>query len=487
MLGRLGLRLQISLLLGGLLLLASVPLLLALGAYTQVTLRQVDDEHTRALARVTAAHLAEVRANRSPAELSAWLETEADALGVVAALLEAPGRAPLSFGSESALALLERAEATGEGTPMWLRPGPRRVMTATFDDPRGSIRLLMSASTGGNARGTALIRAFGLYSFLVALGFMTLAYWALTHLIVRPLDQLARGAEGVMLGSRRLVVPPARARELDELGQSLSAMTQRLFNEEESLRRKVAEVEQATLELKKAQEQVIRSERLGSVGRLAAGLAHEVGNPMAALIGLLDLLIAGGLEPHEQQDFLKRMRSETERINRTLKDLLQFARPSRDGAARDARPGDVEAAVHDAASLVLHQASMQGIELNIDVFPGLPPVTIAREQLVQVLLNLLLNAADALAGSGNIWVQARAEPDGVSIAVEDDGPGVAPEVAEHVFEPFFTTKEVGKGTGLGLSVCQALVAAAGGGLSLEQRSPHGARFSIHLPAADERG
>jgi signal transduction histidine kinase len=474
------------LLLGGLLLLAFLPLLLVLGTYTQVTLRQVDEEHTRALGSVALEQLSSARRLDSRAELRAWLEREATQLGLLAATIDGVDGAPeVRFGAPEAVELLAQSRSEPLGKTLWLRSGEQRIMALAFEDRAGTSRLLLHAGAA-SARSTRLIRVFGLYAFLIALGLITLAYWALTHLIVRPLDQLAQAARGVTLGSRRLLVPPVTARELGELGDSLEQMTTRLLNEEQSLRRKIDEVERATEELKKAQEQVVRSERLGSVGRLAAGLAHEVGNPSAALIGLLDLVIAGGLEPHEQQDFLRRMRSETERVNRTLKDLLQFARPSRDADAREAKPGDVEAAVHDTATLVLHQASMQGIELGIDMFPHLPAVTLGREQLVQVLLNLLLNAADALEHHGNVWVRARPSDAGIEILVEDDGPGIPADVAEHVFEPFFTTKEVGKGTGLGLSVCQALVAAAGGSLSLDRRVERGARFVIVLPRAGEK-
>jgi two-component system NtrC family sensor kinase len=478
--GNLGLRLQILLLLGGLLVLAFFPLLLALGTYTQVTLRQVDDEHTRALAGVSLAYLSQAR--HSPEALAAWLEDEGEAAGVLA--LASDGERSVRLGDPAALAALEQ-DRDAPGKAVGVRLGEQRVAALAFSDASGELRVLLRTSTA-SARSNTLIRMFGLYAFLIALALITLAYWALTHLIVRPLDQLAQAAHGVTLGSRQLLVPTVRARELGELAHSLQQMTRRLLDEEESLRRKIDEVERATEELKKAQAQVVRSERLGSVGRLAAGLAHEVGNPIAALIGLLDLVLEGGLEPHEQQDFLRRMRSETERVNRTLKDLLQFARPSRDAEQRENEPGDVEAAVHDTATLVLHQASMRGVELTIDVFPALPRVTLGREQLVQVLLNLLLNAADALQGKGHVWVHARPASDGVELQVEDDGPGISPEVAEHVFEPFFTTKEVGKGTGLGLSVCQALVAAAGGSLSLDQTAPRGARFVVRLPQAGEK-
>jgi two-component system, NtrC family, sensor kinase len=175
------------------------------------------------------------------------------------------------------------------------------------------------------------------------------------------------------------------------------------------------------------------------------------------------------------------------RIHRTLEDLLLFARPKRAAGGTPAASGDVEAAIHDTAALVVHQASMREVELHIDVYPGLPRVTLASEQLSQVLLNLILNASDAVQGraGARIAVVARAEPGGVCVQVEDNGAGVPADVAEHVFEPFFTTKEVGKGTGLGLSVCQSLVSAAGGALSLDPAFVNGARFAIHLPAADD--
>jgi two-component system NtrC family sensor kinase len=245
----------------------------------------------------------------------------------------------------------------------------------------------------------------------------------------------------------------------------------------------VEEVERATAELEAAQSQVIRAERLASVGRLAAGLAHEIGNPIAAVMGLQDLLLDGDLDPAEQRDFIKRMRADTERVHRTLRDLLQFARPMRQPEGARPAPGDVEAAVMDTAALVAHQAKLQALELRIDVPPGLPQVSLATEQLQQVLLNLVLNAADALEGraGGQIAMVARTEGDGVRVDVEDNGDGVPASVAEHMFEPFFTTKEVGKGTGLGLSVCQSLVAAAGGSLCLDTSYGSGARFVVRLP------
>jgi signal transduction histidine kinase len=345
----------------------------------------------------------------------------------------------------------------------------------------GSVAAILRTDDAA-ARAAPLVRLLGLYSLLVGLVLLVAAYFALTRLIVRPLDGLARAAERVALGARRFSVPRSGARELVELGGNLHIMTEHLIREETALRAKIDEVERATTSLKEAQDRLIRSERLASVGRLAAGLAHEVGNPIAALLGLEDLLLEGGLEPSEQHDFLLRMRKETERINRILRDLLQFARPGEKQELTPAR-GDVAEAVADTAALIAPQKAMREVTLELAVPDGLPPVALGAEQLVQLVLNLLLNSVDALDGGGRVRVAAERAADGVRLIVEDNGPGVAATVRERLFEPFVTTKEIGKGTGLGLAVCRGLVEAVGGSISLDAEFQGGARFVVELPAA----
>jgi two-component system NtrC family sensor kinase len=487
----LGLRPQLLVLLGGMLVLAFAPLQLALATYTQVTLRQLDDAQARALGHTLGAYVRRSAAVLSDEELIADLERSADASALVAASISRrepeDGPSPAAaFGEGAIVEALTRGDASSDGSPRVLRVGERRLWALTVPTVHGKALLAIDAERS-SARAHGLIGMFGLYAFSSAVSLLTLAYFVLTRLIVRPLEALSQAAENVTLGTRRLSVPVAGARELGELGISLERMTNTLLAEEKSLRAKIAELELAKAELASAQTDLVRSERLASVGRLAAGLAHEIGNPIAAMMGLADLLLDGQLEPHEQRDFIKRMRSEAERIHRTLKDLLAFARPSANTDGAISTSGDVEAAIHDTAALVVHQDSMRQIELHIDVHPGLPRVTLASERLSQVLLNLILNAGDALAGRPGARIAVVAQPSGdggVSIQVEDNGPGVPAEVAGQIFEPFFTTKEVGKGTGLGLSVCQGLSSAAGGSLHLDTTVGSGARFVLQLPAAD---
>ena len=229
--------------------------------------------------------------------------------------------------------------------------------------------------------------------------------------------------------------------------------------------------------------EAIESERLHSLTLLAASVAHEIGNPISALMGLQDLVLAGGLAPEEEHDFLTRMRKETERIHRILRDLLQFARPAAQPLAGEAEqdPGDVETAARDTAALVAPQRSLQEVTLTLDVSPGLPPVTLGHEPLMQVILNLVMNAADAVSKGGKVRVAASRSGERVRLLVEDDGPGVDPRVQAQLFEPFVTTKDVGKGTGLGLAVCRGLVEAAGGTIALDTEFARGARFVVELP------
>ncbi len=481
---RAGLRLQILLLLGGLFLLAFVPLFLAVSTYASFSLRQVRETHAQALGRAVAGHVSEARAHRSPEQLLGLLGAEVGSQGVAAiGVYGADGLPVARAGEPSIVDLLPARVVTGRERVVELEK--HAALTVIVPSADGAVAAILRTDDSA-ARAAPLVRLLGLYSLLVGLVLLVAAYFALTRLIVRPLDDLARAAERVATGARRFSVPEGGARELAELGRNLHTMTEHLIREEEALRAKVDEVERATVSLKEAQDRLIRSERLASVGRLAAGLAHEVGNPIAALLGLEDLLLEGGLEPAEQQDFLQRMRKETERINRILRDLLQFARPGEPHEAASAVQGDVAAAVTDTAALIAPQKAMQDVELELSIPDSLPSVALSDEQLMQLVLNLLLNAVDALDGGGRVRVIAvPSSTGGVQLVVEDNGPGVDPRVRGRLFEPFVTTKEVGKGTGLGLAVCRGLVEAVGGSIALDLAFTSGARFVVELPGSKD--
>jgi len=479
---RLGLRLQILLLLGALLVAAFLPLFFAVSTYARFTLHEVRETYARGLSRAIAGQISEARAHRPDDELTSLLAAEVGTTGVEAiALFDARGRVEHRIGNVAALAAVGAVDATKEAVRHVVTPRGR-ALAVVVPDARGAIVAVVRTDEE-STRVEPLVRLSGLYMGLVALLLLVLSYFALTRSIVAPLLELSRAAERVAGGARRLEAPRTGARELIELGESLRAMTDRLISEEEALRGKVDEVERATESLREAQDRLVRSEQLASVGRLAAGIAHEIGNPIAAIMGMQDLLIDGGLEPAQERDFLMRMRSETDRINKIVRDLLDFARPAAKNLAVASEPANVEAAVSDTVALLSPQKSFREVHLDVDVSPALPPVRLAREHLVQVLLNLLLNAADACRPGGHVRVRARASGDRVEMSVEDDGPGVPADVRPRLFEPFVTTKEVGKGTGLGLAVCRGLVEASGGTIELDATHAAGARFVVLLRTA----
>lgn len=480
---RLGIRLQLLLALGSLLVLAFVPLFFAVASLTRATLASVRADSARALGRAVSAHLSIARTTRSSDQLADLLDAQVGTGGVAAVGLY-DERGVLAARAGEVAALPERV-AIGTEQVVGVRTvqgSALLVVVPDADAARGSVATVLRTDSG-TVPTAPLVRLVGLYTVIVGLALLVFTYLVMTRLVVRPVDQLEAAARRVAEGGRRLEVPRIGARELGDLGTSLAQMTERVRADEEALRSKVAELERTTDELRRAQERLVRSERLASVGRLSAGLAHEIGNPIAAILGLLELLRGGDLDETERKDFLARVTKETERVHRVLRDLLDFARPAvRDARGEDADPGSVADAVRDVIALVAPQKTFKDVSLESDVAEALPAVAMAHERIVQVVLNLVLNAGDAVTpGKGHVVVRARADGECVRIEVEDDGPGVAPQVQERLFEPFVTTKEVGKGTGLGLAVCRGLVEAAGGTIAALESPLGGARFVIELP------
>jgi len=256
-----------------------------------------------------------------------------------------------------------------------------------------------------------------------------------------------------------------------------------LVEERAALAAKVAELESANRALAQARESWLRSERLAAVGRLAAGIAHEVGNPLGAIGGFAELARdrLRGAAP-EVEDLMSRIAAEAERIDRIVRDLLEFARPSPPARSPVSLP-----AVADAAQrLARVQPRFREVEAAFAWPPDLPAALADEGRLVQVFLNLFLNAGDAMGGRGSVQVRGRAAEGGVEVEVADRGPGIAPEHLAQVFDPFFTTKAPGAGTGLGLSVCHRLIEVMGGRIDAGNAPEGGAVFRLWLPAAAER-
>jgi two-component system NtrC family sensor kinase len=340
-----------------------------------------------------------------------------------------------------------------------------------------------------------LARLLRMYLLLTGAFIVLITYVLLTRLIVRPLENLTHASERLAEGARSVQVPVAGAAELARLALSFNHMGAELRKQKGALEQRLAELERATRDLRSTQDQLIRSEKLASVGRLSAGIAHEIGNPLAAISGLVELLQLGGLNQAEQDEFLARIRGETERIHRIIRDLLDYsrARPSfgfalaPEGASASqpsvSEPGNLAVVIEDAVKLIAPQKDLNQVTIERRVHDPAPLVHAPAHELTQVVLNLLLNAADAVGGEGSILIELARRDDRVVLSVTDSGPGIPEALLDKVFDPFFTTKPPGKGTGLGLAVCFSLVERFGGKIWVENGKQGGARFQVSLPAA----
>lgn len=467
---RVGLRLQVVFVLAGVLVVFVVPLYLATVAYTETAHRASLHQQAHDLLNTVAQSIEASKFERpeqQKAQLRALLSERISLLRHESAT----ETIELSFQEGDSSSDLRN----GEWVQRQLRDGARLHVFITT--PQSVFHKLNPLLV--------------LYMLVSSLALLAGVYYIVTHLIIRPLDRVSLAARNVLSAEHALSLPGASSPEFADLHHSLRSMTERLRQDEGLQRQKVAELQAAKKDLEQAQAQIVRSERLASVGQLAAGLAHEVGNPIAAIMGLQDLILQGDLTPSEQAEFVARMRKETERINRILKDLLRFAR-SQPLTTNEPLLTDVKGVIDETLALLQPQPSFRNIEVRCDLEANLPLVRAHHEPVMQILLNLLLNAAAACNGGGTVRITATAlAPARVELAVEDSGPGVAPELYETLFEPFVSGKESGEGTGLGLSVCRSLVEQIGlaagldahaASIDLDRDFSTGARFIVQLPA-----
>ncbi len=237
-------------------------------------------------------------------------------------------------------------------------------------------------------------------------------------------------------------------------------------------------------ETRRLQEHLIQSEKLSAIGQLIAGVAHELNNPLASVLGFADFLAEAGDTPANLAEPLRVIQQEAQRAASIVKNLLTFARKQE----RERQRMPVRTIIERTVALLKNQLLGLKVEMVLAVDAGLPEIEGNVNQLQQVFLNLANNAAQAIAATGKpgtVTVRARRWLEGVAVDVSDDGPGVPEALQEKVFEPFFTTKAEGEGTGLGLSICQGIVKEHGGRMTLQSVPGKGATFTVELPAAPE--
>jgi signal transduction histidine kinase len=346
---------------------------------------------------------------------------------------------------------------------------------------------LLAPLLGGGGEGAAFLTVLVLADLVI---FIAFGRYLISRLITRPIDELVGATEAVAQGELQRRAPEAATRELDRLAESVNRMTDRLLD---------------------AQGALVRAEKLASVGRLAAGIAHEVGNPLSAIGNYVEVLKRRGADP----EMIAAVEREAARIDAIVRSLLAYAKPG----AQNREPVDIASVAKGAVELLHKQGVLRPVVVEVRTDDPPPLVHGDRVALEQVLVNLLLNAVDAAGEGGRIVVSVAgmvlgADPElpqrltdpghnasggrkrrasgrhlsGVSdgtraaqVLVSDSGPGVPPELADRIFDPFFTTKEPGKGTGLGLAIVQRIVEDHGGRIDVRTAREGGAGFAVTLP------
>jgi len=230
-------------------------------------------------------------------------------------------------------------------------------------------------------------------------------------------------------------------------------------------------------EQKRLEEQLVQSQKMESIGTLAAGIAHEVGNPLTSISSLVQVI-----QRTTRDDFAKEklelVKNQINRIANTIRQLVDFSRPS----SYEARPTDINKAVRDALEIVQYGKKAKDITFHLDLASALPKTVIVPDQLIQVFINILMNAVDAVEGTRKeVTVRTCFEGGMLKIMFEDSGRGIPTEHLSKIFDPFFTTKTPGAGTGLGLWVSYGIVKNFGGDIQVESQAGKGSRFTVLLP------
>ncbi|MDB4881971.1 MAG: ATP-binding region ATPase domain protein [Gemmatimonadetes bacterium] len=343
------------------------------------------------------------------------------------------------------------------------------------------------------ARGVVYISVLVAADVMVVVAF---GGFQIHRLIVRPLRETAAAAEAIASGDLRRRIASQDSLELNQLAESVNRMTERLLEE---------------------QAQLVRAEKLASVGRLAAGIAHEIGNPLGALNGYSHILRGHVAANPLALDAVTGFDRETARIDRIVRGLLDYARPRRPTPT----PIDINESVRHVVDLLSAQGVLRRVSLRLELANEAPRVHGERHDLEQLFVNLLLNAAHAVEGTGTVtvrtncisrsalqegmvrsgdspgenaphppsprvrrWLESESRPDDVvKVVVADSGPGVPVEDRERIFDPFFTTREPGKGTGLGLAIVLRIVENFQGIVWVQSAREGGAAFHLLLPLA----
>ncbi len=314
-------------------------------------------------------------------------------------------------------------------------------------------------------------QAIVLFAFITFAGVMlsVVLGWYLTGIIMQPVNGLIRASIDISNGNFSPDIGPPSKGDMGVLQREFKIMTEALLEREKRQKEESESV-------------LIQSEKHASVGKLAAGVAHEINNPLTAVLTFTHLILRRQDLASEVRDDLETIASQTERVRKIVKSLLDFSRQSR----LDPQPMDLNLELAKSVKLLSNQSLIKGVELSFNGATGLPMFSLDRNLCQSVWINMIMNALDATQPGDSIEIstqQVTADgKDGAEIFIKDTGSGIEPEILDKLFDPFFTTKEVGKGTGLGLAVSAGIIERHEGNVRVTSTLGEGTCFTIWLPA-----
>lgn len=332
----------------------------------------------------------------------------------------------------------------------------------------GACRLLFSLKEIEEARISARNEVFAISGACLLLSLMVIGFGV--DYLVKSLGKLSDAMESFTVDrdfSRPFPELPRRKDEIGHLQQSFQWMVERLRREEQ--------------ERARTKEQMFHTEKMATIGQLTASIAHEVNNPLGGVILCFNNLTRGRLDERARVQHVEVINSGLDRIQRIMRDLLDYSRQS----SLNIRPTDVSEVVHKSVSLLDLFSKKQRIGLRVDLPDAPPLVPMDSAKILQVLVNLMVNAIQAMPDGGEISIGGAPSEDGFTFLVSDTGSGIPEEIRERIFDPFYTTKDVGQGTGLGLALARSLVEQHGGRLELRRSDSTGSVFAVTLPGMRE--
>lgn len=398
----------------------------------------------------------------------------------------------------------------GEGVSSFFQ-GPAKHLLVSITDKSNNKklnRIIFTISLSDIAIDSKYLRSLFLILAIVdALVIIAIGLVRLNISVMRPLKKLESAAiriSGGAYGDRAVLTVQ---NEFGSLAKSFNTMAEKLESE-------IKRLERVNTELVTTQDELLRSSILASMGRLAAGIAHEIGNPLGAVSGYIEILEKGVKDKTEEKDILKRAATELARINIIVREFLDVSRPG--GATGPVDAVHLNSLLEEVSQTMSYDASFADISMELVLSDRLKAVRIDEGKLRQVIINLLKNSSDAMEGRGTITLSTGLEDvleehignvgrrkgdtyidsDKIKdpyhkiycyIAVHDDGCGMDSEIAKNIFEPFYTTKATGKGTGLGLFMAQTIVKAYGGKIEVMSEVGSGTEFKVYLPVVSEFG